>query len=423
MQRSSAIIRKLSGVAALAALAVLVAGIGVFSRADNAAAATTIVIVGQTNGGGSNGVNQYNAASITITSGDTVQWDSAPDGRAHDVNSAVIPAGASAFGSVILDSDTANTTFSQTLTVTGTYTYFCSLHSDASEATLANVDANIAAGRMVGKIVVNAPAPDTTAPVASAVAANPNPTNGSASITLTATITDQGTPLGTIASAEYRIDGGSPAAMSAADGTFNSSAENVTANVPVGTLTLGNHSVEVRGTDAAGNPSAWVALSGGLDVTAPPAGSVQASVTVQGGNLTNTAQDIAFGSVALTGSDQTVNAAAQTWQAKDARGTGDGWNVTVSSTNFSGAGAIDVANFKMRQLQSAITTVSGNTQPTSLVTTYQSLSGTPLKVLQATGGAGMGTYDYIPDFQLTVPASVVAGSYTANVTVSINSGP
>jgi len=423
MQRSSAIIRKFSGVAALAALAVLVAGLGVFSRADNAAAATTTVVVGQTNGGGPNGVNQFNAASITVTSGDTVQWNSAPDGRSHDVNSAVIPAGASAFGSAILDSDTASTTFSQTLTVTGTYTYFCSLHSSAADATLANIDANIAAGLMVGKIVVNAPAPDTTAPVTSAVAANPNPTNGSASITLTATITDQGTPLGTIASAEYRIDGGSPAAMAAADGTFNDSTENVTANVPVGTLTLGNHTVEVRGTDAAGNPSAWVALSGGLDVTAPPAGSVQASVTVQGGNLTNTAQDIAFGSVALIGTEQTVSAAAQTWQAKDARGTGDGWNVTVSSTNFSGAGSIDVANFKIRQLQSAITTVSGNTPPSSLVTTYQSLSGTPLKVLQATGGAGMGTYDYIPDFQLTVPASVVAGSYTANVTVSINSGP
>jgi hypothetical protein len=211
--------------------------------------------------------------------------------------------------------------------------------------------------------------------------------------------------------------------MSAADGTFNGSAENVTANVPVGALADGVHTVEVNGTDAAGNVSAWVALAGGLNKTPPPAGAVQASVTVQGGNLTNTAQNVAFGSVALSGSDQTVPATAQTWQAKDARGTGDGWNVTVSSTNFTGAGAIDVANFKMRQLQAAITTVSGNTAPSSLVTTFQSLSALPLKVLQATGGAGMGTYDYIPDFQLTVPASAAAGSYTANVTVSINSGP
>jgi hypothetical protein len=154
-----------------------------------------------------------------------------------------------------------------------------------------------------------------------------------------------------------------------------------------------------------------------------PAGAVQASVLIQGGNLTNTAQNIPFGSVALTGSDQTVASTPAIWQARDARGTGDGWNVTLSSTNFSGAGSIDVANFKMRQLQASIVTVGGNTAPTSLVTSFQSLSGTPLKVLAATGGAGMGTYDYTPDFQLTVPASAPAGSYTANVTVSINSGP
>src|SRR3990172_8971927 len=348
MERSTLRVRRFSGLAAVAVLALLVAGLGLFSKADNAAAATTTVIVGQTNGGGANSVNQYNAAAITITSDDTVTWNSAPDGRAHDVNSGVIPAGASAFSSAILDSDNPPATFSRTLTTTGTYTYFCSLHSDASEATLANIDANIVAGRMVGKITVNAPAPDTTAPAASAIAANPNPTNGSASITLTATITDQGTPLGTIASAQYRIDGGAPAAMSAADGTFNGSTENVTANVPVGALADGVHTVEVNGADAAGNVSLWGALAGGLDKTPPPAGAVQASVTVQGGNLTNTAQNVAFGSVALSGSDQTVPATAQTWQAKDARGTGDGWNVTVSSTNFTGAGAIDVANFKMR---------------------------------------------------------------------------
>jgi hypothetical protein len=335
----------------------------------------------------------------------------------------VIPAGASAFSSAILDSDTASTTFSRTLTVTGTYTYFCSLHASAADATLANVDANIAAGAMVGKITVQAPAPDTTAPAASAVAANPNPTNGAASVTLTATITDSGVPLGTIASAQYRIDAGAAVSMSAADGTFNGSAENVTANVPVGALSLGVHTIEVRGTDAAGNIGVYVALTGGLNVTATPAGAVQASVTVQGGSLTNTAQNIGFGSVALAGADQTVAATAATWQAKDARGTGDGWNVTLSSTNFTGAGTIDVANFKMKQDTAAITTVAGNTAPSSLVQTFQSLSGTPLKVLQATGGAGMGTYDYIPNFQLTVPASAAAGSYTANVTVSINSGP
>ena len=406
-----------------ALILVAILGLALFAWREAGAAPAT-VIVGQTNGGGATGVNQYNAAAVTITAGESVTWNSAIDGRAHDVVSAVRPGGASAFASATMDSDTATTTFTTTPSVAGTYTYFCSLHASATDATLANVDANITAGLMVGKITAQAPAPDITPPAASAIAAAPNPTNGSASVTLTATITDSGTPLGTIASAQYRIDGGAtPVAMSAVDGTFNGSTENVTANVPVGALTDGVHTVDVRGTDAAGNIGAWGTLVGGLNKTPTPAGAVQASVTIQGGSLTNTAQNIPFGSVALTGVNQTVSATPAVWQAKDARGTGDGWNVTLSSSNFTGSGTIDVINFKMRQLQAAIVTVGGNTAPSSLVTSFQSLSGTPLKVLQATGGAGMGTYDYTPDFQLTVPASSPAGAYTANVTVSINSGP
>ncbi len=410
-------------------LLVLVAGAGILGR-DSVEAATTTVVVGQTNGGGANGVNQFNAAAITITRNDTVTWNSAPDNRSHTIVSAVVPGGASAFASPgSLRNGTALATFSTTLTVDGTYVYYCDLHYTPGSSgaqpvlTTTNVGTLIAAGEMVGKITVNAPAPDLSAPVASAVAALPNPTNGAASVALTATITDSGTPLGTIASAEYRIDGGAAVAMSPVDGTFNASTENVNANVPVGALALGNHVVEVRGTDNASNVGAWVALAGGLDVTATPAGAVVASVSVVGGALTNTAQPIAFGSVALSGADQTIAAAAAVWQAKDARGTGDGWNVTLSSTNFTGAGTIAVANFKVKQDQAAIVTVSGNTAPSSLVPGFQPLGGTPLKLLQATGGAGMGTYDYTPNFQLTVPASTGAGAYTANVTVSINSGP
>ena len=407
----------------LAALAFVAIFVFAGGATNSASAATTTVIVGQTNGGGATGVNQYNAAAITIIRNDTVTWNSAVDGRAHDVASAVIPAGATSFASAIMDSDAPPATFSRTLTVDGVYTYYCTLHASAAQAALAVVDANITSGVMVGKITVNAPAADLTAPAASAVAASPNPTNGAASVALTATITDSGIPLGTIASAQYRIDAGAAVAMAAVDGVFNGSTENVSANVPVGALALGVHVVEVRGTDAAANVGAWVALAGGLNVTVTPAGAVVASVTVLGGALTNTAQPIAFGNVALSGANQTVLAAPAVWQAKDARGTGAGWNVTLGSTDFTGAGTIPVANFKVKQDLVKIITVSGNTAPSSLVTTFQSLSVTPLKVLQATSGAGMGTYDYTPDFQLTVPASQGAGAYTANVTVSINSGP
>ena len=415
---------RLGGAAVAIALLAAIAGLTLIET-DSAGAThvNTHVFVGQTNGGGPNGVNQFNAASITITAGDTVTWQSAPDGRRHDVTSSVVPAGEAAFTSGDLDSDVPPATFARAFTAAGTYTYYCTFHAQASEATLANIDANIAAGLMVGKVVVQAAAPDTTAPTASAVAAAPNPTDGASSVALTATVTDSGTPLGTIASAQYRIDAGAPVSMTAADGTFNAATENVQANVPVGSLSLGNHTIEVQGTDNAGNIGAWVALTGGLNKTDTPVGAVVASVSVLGGGLTNTAQNIAFGNVTLGGADQTIPAASAVWQAQDARGTGDGWNVTLSSTSFTGAGTITADNFKVRQLQAQVVTVGGNTAPTSQVLSFQSLSGAPLKLLSATGGAGMGTYDYTPDFQLTVPASTAAGAYTANVTVTINSGP
>lgn len=405
--RFSKTIPRLAGPAVLALLIAAVAGIALI-RADNANAATFTVSVG--NNWFGNSSYQNGVYELTISAGDTVTWQRSAG--THDVTECASDfskwdeglgecVGTSWSGPIAA----ATPTYSRTFNTPGTYGYLCTLHAD----------------EMRGRIIVQAAEPDTTPPVVTNVGVSPNPTNGAAGITITATVTDQGTPLGTIASAQYRIDGGTPAGMAAADGSFNSSTENVTANASIGALADGPHTVEVRGVDNSGNASAWVAAS--FDKTPPPAGAVQATVTVEGGALTNTAQDIAFGSVSLAGADQTVTSAPATWQARDARGSGDGWNVTVSSTDFSGPGMISVSNFKMRQQESQVVTVAGNTAPNSLVTSFQSLSAAPLKVLQAGAGAGMGTYDYTPDFQLTVPASASAGSYSANVTVSINSGP
>src|SRR3990172_1035823 len=138
----------------------LLAAIGALTLvgSDSASAVNTTVIVGQTNGGGANGVNQYNPASITITAGDTVTWNSAPDGRRHAGTASVVPAGQSAFTSGDLESDAPPSTFARQFNAAGTYTYYCTFHATASDATLANVDANIAAGLMVGKVVAQAAA-------------------------------------------------------------------------------------------------------------------------------------------------------------------------------------------------------------------------------------------------------------------------
>lgn len=89
-----------------------------------------------------------------IDAGDTVTWQNV--NGTHDVVSANIPAGATAWASPILS---GSATFSRTLTVAGNYRYYCSLHSSAAEANAANQDPT----KMVGQFTVVA---DTTPPTA-----------------------------------------------------------------------------------------------------------------------------------------------------------------------------------------------------------------------------------------------------------------
>ncbi len=150
-----------------------------------------------------------------------------------------------------------------------------------------------------------------------------------------------------------------------------------------------------------------------------------ATVTISGGSLSVTPQSIGFGTVTLTGADQTITDGDSTnWSAVDPTGTAVGWNVTIAATDFiSGVNTIAVANFRAMLLDANISTVAGNTAPTSSITAYAALSTTAQTLLSAAANEGMGTYNFVPDFELDVAAETFAGSYTSTVTVAIISGP
>ena len=98
---------------------------------------------------------------------------------------------------------------------------------------------------------------DKTAPNASDVTADPNPTGAAMSADLTATAADSATD---IVAAEW-FDGADPGPgngtpMTAADGTFDSLTEDLTATIDVSTWAPGDHTISVRAQDAAGNWSA-----------------------------------------------------------------------------------------------------------------------------------------------------------------------
>ncbi len=388
---------KLATLGVLSLLA-LIAMIGVPNTSVRAADATVSV------GSSTSPSNVFTPATANISVGDKVNFTRTAG--THDATSntglfAINIASGSLTGSTPV------------FTTAGTYYYYCTIHYGGATDN-ASLAASLSPSQMVGRIVVAAPVADTTPPTVSGVAASPNPTAGAGGVALSATVGDN---IG-VTQARYQIDGGASVAMTVSGGT------SATASIPTGALTVGVHTVGVQSQDAAGNVSAWTLLAGGLTVSGTPAGAVQATVTVSGGSLSNVAQAIAFPGVTVTGLDQTVaGTTTPAWQAKDARGTGAGWNVTISSSNFTGsAGSIAVANFKVQL--TAVTTVAGNAAPLPTPASYVAMSiATPLKLLSAAATTGMGTYDYTPQFQLTVPGSALTGAYAANVTVSVNSGP
>ena len=109
-----------------------------------AAATFTVVVTGN--------FTPQNLGNIAV--GDTIVWQQGSG--SHDTVSANIPAGATAWASLLIK-DIG--TFSRTFTVAGNYRYYCSVHSNATEANLATQST----AQQVGQFTVVA---DTTAPAA-----------------------------------------------------------------------------------------------------------------------------------------------------------------------------------------------------------------------------------------------------------------
>ena len=50
-------------------------------------------------------------------------------------------------------------------------------------------------------------------------------------------------------------------------------------------------------------------------------------------------------------------------------------------------------------------------------------TASPQKVIAASPGSGMGTYRYVPDFQLEISGATQCGLYMALLVVTIGAGP
>lgn len=116
---------------------------------------------------------------------------------------------------------------------------------------------------------------------------------------------------------------------------------------------------------------------------------------------------------------------------QDTRGTGAGWNVTITSTTFStGGGSPRLLPTTASSMTGVTSTcASGTCTNPSNAQTYPitvpagSTAPTPVKFFNTTANNGMGRFTITPTIAVAIPQNAFAGTYTSTVTVSIVSGP
>ena len=125
----------------------------------------------------------------------------------------------------------------------------------------------------------------------------------------------------------------------------------------------------------------------------------------------------------LDGTDQTVTY-SPVLSVVDSRGTGAGWNLTVSATNFSDGSGHTLAPGTITGATAVCKAGNSCTAATSSGITYPlTVNGTAAKLFNAAVNTGLGKIDVTPTFAVSVPGNAYAGTYTSTVTLASVSGP
>ena len=116
---------------------------------------------------------------------------------------------------------------------------------------------------------------------------------------------------------------------------------------------------------------------------------------------------------------------------KDTRGSGAGWNATITSTQFTTGGGSPQTLATNASTLTGVTSscTSGTcTNPTNAITYPVSVPAassppTAVKFFNAAANTGMGVFTNTPTIGVFVPQSSFAGTYTSTLTLSVVSGP
>ena len=124
----------------------------------------------------------------------------------------------------------------------------------------------------------------------------------------------------------------------------------------------------------------------------------------------------------LDGTDQTASYSALLG-ITDARGTGPGWNLTISATSFSDGSGHTLAPGAVSAVSASCTGGSSCTGATNAITYPLTVTGSAVKFFNAAAATGMGKVNVTPTVDVAIPGSAYAGTYTSTVTLAAVTGP
>ena len=159
------------------------------------------------------------------------------------------------------------------------------------------------------------------------------------------------------------------------------------------------------------------------------ADSGPATVTVNAGSLTlsNPSNQV---SLNLNGKDKLVSYTLPITVA-DARGSGNGWNLSITSSRFStsnGKGKLPANASTITGMGVSCNAHSTCTKPTNSISYPLGVPAgnpppSPVKFFNAGVRTGLGRFLLSMMVNVTIPGDAEAGTYTSTITVAIVSGP
>jgi WxL domain surface cell wall-binding len=172
----------------------------------------------------------------------------------------------------------------------------------------------------------------------------------------------------------------------------------------------------------------------GAALCASPATSLGASATATG-TLTGSTLSLSTSATPTFSANLDSGDSTPTYTVpltiQDTRGTGAGWNATITSTQFTTGGATPNTLATNASTLTGVTSVCASgtcTNPTNAISYPVAVPAgttppTAVKFFNAAVNTGMGKFTNTPTIGVFVPGSSFAGTYTSTLTISIVSGP